>query len=114
MTDAVENEVGELTIDLEEQAREFVQGLVSVLREQRQFVRDEPTEDTESESDEADDSSKEIDAKRSRIAGKIARSEIEGGGDARVAVFPTRESGVPFLKETKRGASSALAASSIT
>ncbi|WP_436930399.1 type I restriction enzyme HsdR N-terminal domain-containing protein [Halosimplex halobium] len=35
---AVENEVGELTIDVEEQSREFVQSLVSVLQEQRQFV----------------------------------------------------------------------------
>jgi len=41
VTEAVESEVGELTIDLEEQAREFVQGLGSVLREQRQFVSDE-------------------------------------------------------------------------
>ena len=101
MTDAVENEVGELTIDLEEQAREFVQGLVSVLREQRQFVSDEPKKDTGEEPDEADDSSEEIDAKRSRIAGKLARSEIKGDGDARVAVFPTKESGLPFLKENE-------------
>ena len=34
----MENEVGELTIDLREQSREFVQNLVSVLREQRHFV----------------------------------------------------------------------------
>lgn len=38
VTGAVENEVGDLTIDLEEQSREFVQNLVSVLREQRHFV----------------------------------------------------------------------------
>jgi len=101
VTEAVENEVGELTIDLEEQAREFVQGLGSVLREQRQFVSDEPADNTEKEPDEADDSSEEINAKRSRIAGKIARSEIEGDGDTRVAVFPTKESGVPFLKENE-------------
>ena len=101
VTEAVENEVGELTIDLEEQAREFIQGLGSVLREQRQFVSDEPADNTEKEPDEADDSSEEINAKRSRIAGKIARSEIEGDGDTRVAVFPTKESGVPFLKENE-------------
>jgi hypothetical protein len=47
VTEAVENEVGELTIDLEEQSREFVQNLVSVLREQRQFV----SNDSLSESD---------------------------------------------------------------
>jgi hypothetical protein len=38
VSEAVENEVGGLTIDLEEQSREFTQNLVSVLREQRQFV----------------------------------------------------------------------------
>jgi hypothetical protein len=41
VTEAVEDEVGELTIDLNEQSREFVQNLVSVLREQRQFVSEE-------------------------------------------------------------------------
>jgi len=101
VTDAVEREVGELTIDLEEQAREFVQGLVSVLREQRQFVSDKPQEEIEEEPDKADDSSEEINAKRSRIDGKIDRSEIEGDGDSRVAVFPTKESGVPFLEENE-------------
>jgi len=42
---AVEDEVGELTIDLEEQSREFTQNLVSILREQRQFVSEEPASD---------------------------------------------------------------------
>ncbi len=64
VTEAVESEVGELTIDLEEQAREFVQGLGSVLREQRQFVSDEPaanqaettaTQPTVDEADEPDE-----------------------------------------------------------
>lgn len=41
VTEAVEGETGELPIHLTEQAREFVQGLVSVLREQRQFVSEE-------------------------------------------------------------------------
>ena len=41
---AVESEVGELTIDVDAQAREFVQNLVSVLREQRQFVSETPPE----------------------------------------------------------------------
>lgn len=43
VTEAVENEVGELTIDLEEQSREFVQNLVSVLQEQRHFVSEKPS-----------------------------------------------------------------------
>jgi len=101
VTAAVENEVGELTIDLEEQSREFVQGLVSVLREQRQFVSDESKEDIKEDPEEADKSSDKIDVKRNRITGKIARSKIEGDGDTRVAVFPTKESGLPFLKENE-------------
>jgi len=44
VTEAVESEVGDLTIDLEEQSREFVQNLVSVLREQRHFVSEESPE----------------------------------------------------------------------
>lgn len=39
----MENEVGDPTVDLEEQAREFVQSLVSVLGEQRQFVSNSPS-----------------------------------------------------------------------
>ncbi|WP_336325314.1 type I restriction enzyme HsdR N-terminal domain-containing protein [Halovenus sp. HT40] len=41
ITEAVESEVGELTVDLEEQSREFVQNLVSVLQEQRHFVSED-------------------------------------------------------------------------
>jgi len=33
------------------------------------------------------------------ITGAISRSEIKGDDDAKVAVFPTQESGLPFLKE---------------
>lgn len=48
VAEAVESEVGGLLIDLEEQSREFVQNLVSLLREQRRYV----TEDTSSGADE--------------------------------------------------------------
>jgi len=33
------------------------------------------------------------------IAGRIKRAEVDGDNDAKVAVFPTKESGLPFLKE---------------
>ncbi len=49
---AVEDEVGELTIDIQEQSRVFVQNLVSVLREQRQFVSETPQLDSESKKTE--------------------------------------------------------------
>lgn len=47
ISSAIEDEVGELNIDLEEHTRDFVQNLVSVLEEQRQFVRaDKTTQDS--------------------------------------------------------------------
>jgi hypothetical protein len=52
VTDAIEAEVGELPIDLEEQSREFTQNLVSVLREQRQFVGEDSPRETEQEETE--------------------------------------------------------------
>ena len=47
VSEAVEDEVGELTLDLEEQSREFTQNLVSVLQEQRQFVSEESASDSD-------------------------------------------------------------------
>jgi hypothetical protein len=103
ITDAVESEVEKLTIDLEEQSREFVQNLVSVLREQRHFVSEDPPEEPEEEEEETetDDTPNDIEPLENRVAGKLARNEIEGDSDARVAVFPTKESGLPFLKENE-------------
>lgn len=106
VAEAVTEEVGDLTIDLEDQSREFVQNLVSVLREQRQFVsegpQEEPNEQAEGEEGrELDDAPEEIEALENRVTGTISRREIEGDSDARVAVFPTKESGLPFLKENE-------------
>lgn len=102
ITDVVENEIGELTIDLQEQSREFVQSLVSALREQRHFVSEEPPRESEEGGKEKpDDTSDEIEPLDDRVAGKIVRQEIEGDPEARVAVFPTKESGIPFLKENE-------------
>ncbi|QCC50467.1 type I restriction enzyme HsdR N-terminal domain-containing protein [Halapricum salinum] len=97
VTEAIESEVGEVTVDLEEQSREFVQNLVSVLREQRHFVSEEPPGETE----ESETSSEEIEPLRNRVAGKIARNEIKGNDNARLAVFPTKKSGLPFLIENE-------------
>ncbi|MDL0126381.1 type I restriction enzyme HsdR N-terminal domain-containing protein [Halobacterium salinarum] len=102
VTEAVENEVGDLTIDLEEQSREFVQNLVSVLREQRHFVSEEsPGESEEEDESEPDDTPDEIEPLENRVVGTITRKEIEGDPETRVAVFPTKESGLPFLKENE-------------
>lgn len=61
ISSTVEGEVGELNIDVDEHARDFVQHLVSVLREQRQFVRtdkvdEEPADLDTKQSPEEDES----------------------------------------------------------
>lgn len=40
-----------------------------------------------------------IEPSDNHIVGQIRRAEIDGKDDAKVAVFPTKESGLPFLKE---------------
>ncbi len=81
IAEAVESEVGELTIDLEEQSREFVQNLVSVLREQRQFV----SEDRQAEFDEAEEQHKTEQQNTAAQQGYIIQfsdgKTIPGSGD---------------------------------
>lgn len=108
ITAAVESEIGELTVDLEEQAREFVQNLVSVLREQRQFVSEIPSEESDEgregsskEPGETEEDTDIVEPLEDKVAGTISRREIDGDPDAKVAVFPTRKSGLPFLKENE-------------
>lgn len=116
VTDSVEGEIGELTIDLEEQARDFVQSLVSVLREQRQFASDGPpvepdrsteeiadADETETPAEEsvAANGAGELAPLENHVSGNVSREELEGDDSATVAVFPTRESGLPFLKENE-------------
>ena len=104
ITQTVENEVGELTVDLEAQSREFVQNLVSVLREQRQFVGENPAsnpDESDIGSTDGPDNPDDLEPLENHIAGKIRRKDIQGNADATVAVFPTRESGIPFLKENE-------------
>jgi len=99
---AIEDELGEVPLDLEEQSREFVQNLADVLREQRQFVSEDSPEGPDGPDDPDDsDSPEEIEPLADNVAGTIARSKLTGDPDAKVAVFPTRESGLPFLKENE-------------
>jgi len=55
--------------------------------------------DTGSDSSVDDDGGTEIEPVKNEVIGRIRREEIEGEDDARVAVFPSKESGLPFLKE---------------
>jgi len=108
---AVENEVGELPIDLTEQSREFVRDLSSVLREQRQFVgaastdrtgsTDSPVDESEIGSADGPDNPDDIEPLENNVAGTIQRRDIRGDPNAVVAVFPTRRSGLPFLVENE-------------
>lgn len=41
----------------------------------------------------------EIEPTKNHVTGSIRRSKIEGDDEAKVAVFPTKESGLPFLQE---------------
>lgn len=107
IANVIENDVGELSIDLREQSREFVQSLVSVLREQRHFVGETPDPKTgESNSDKpgidsAEDTHNpgELEPTENHVTGTILRKNIHGDSDATVAVFPTREAGLSFIKE---------------
>jgi hypothetical protein len=51
VSQAVTDAVGELTIDLEAHSREFVQDLVAVLRERRQFVSEKPLSESRDDLD---------------------------------------------------------------
>lgn len=98
--DIVKDYLGDIPLDLKAQSREFVQNLTTVLKEQRQFVSENsPARDEEVEEDESE--VRTIEPKRSRVNRVIRRSELVGDRDARVAVFPTRESGLPFLVENE-------------
>lgn len=98
---AVEEHLGDIPLDLEQQSREFVQNITAVLQEQRQFVSEDSPSVSEDETTESVDEEPAIEPKRSHVAKTIRRSDIEGDPESRVAVFPTRETGLPFLLENE-------------
>ncbi|WP_160134441.1 type I restriction enzyme HsdR N-terminal domain-containing protein [Halococcus salsus] len=57
------------------------------------------SDSTKTESRLQDDEETTIEPQKNHVAGAIARAEIDGNGDARVAVFPTQKSGLVFLVE---------------
>ncbi len=104
VSSAVESELGEVPLDLDEQSRDFVQNLASALREQRQFVSEDPPAGTDEQpvsppEEEDPDEDDELQPRQNRVVGTISRDEIDGDEDATVAVYPSRESGLRFLKE---------------
>jgi predicted type IV restriction endonuclease len=99
----------ELAVELSDTLANDISGAISSLAEtQAKEMIDRLVEDIESEIDTdgggIDDltdhgGSGSIEPTGSRIVGRIKRREIEGDDDAQVAVFPTKKSGLPFLKE---------------
>ena len=108
LTGVLQDELGETPLDLEEQSLDFVHDLRHALRERREFIGSstsggndttDTTEDDGSDGGDNVDEEVEIEPVENRVAGTIRRADIEGDDDAEVAVFPSRESGLPFLLE---------------
>ncbi|RQG93088.1 hypothetical protein EA462_02465 [Natrarchaeobius halalkaliphilus] len=103
VSSAVESELGEVPLDLDEQSRDFVQNLASALQEQRQFVSEDPPAGTDepppSPPREEPDEDGELQPRQNKVVGTITRDEIDGDEDATVAVYASKESGLTFLKE---------------
>ena len=104
LTDVLRDELGETPLDLEAQSLDFVHGLRHALRERREFIG-VPTDDGDGTTEGAvsnggsDEAAAEIEPVENALAGEIRRADLTGPDDAEVAVFPTRESGLPFLIE---------------
>lgn len=103
LADVLEGELGETPLDFEEQSLEFLDDLRETLRNQRQFIgKSKPEREGEDEPPDDDDDEEEevqLEPAEDNVVGTIRRENIEGPEDAEVAVFPTRKSGLPFLKE---------------
>lgn len=108
LTDVLQDELDETPLDLEEQSLDFVHDLRHALSERREFIGtpassgDDTTDTTDNDgSDREDDVEEEVEIEpvENRVVGTIPCADIEGDDDAQVAVFPTRESGLPFLFE---------------
>lgn len=106
----LEAEKDDLAVELSTVLSDQVSDTISALAEiQAKEMIDRLVADIDSEIDgdsgDTDDppsgggSGGDIELTKNQVVGKIRRDEIEGDNDAKVAVFPTKESGLPFLKE---------------
>lgn len=103
-TDVLQDELGEAPLNLKEQSLDFVQDLRHALRERREFIgnstdNEDDTVANEVSDDDLDEEEGEIEPVENNVTGEIRCSNIEGDGEAQVAVFPTRKSGLTFLHE---------------
>ncbi len=94
-----------LAVDLSNTLADGVSdSILSLAETQAKEMIDRLIADIESEIDtdggDTDDSiGGGIEPVENHLVGRIRRSEVDGNVDAKVAVFPTKESGLPFLKE---------------
>lgn len=109
----LEAEKDDLAVELSDVLADRVSDSISSLAEtQTKEMIDRLVTDIESEIDDdgdgvggsVDDSTGDVDSdrielKRNHVAGTIRRSEMEGDDDVKMAVFPTKKSGLRFLKE---------------
>lgn len=104
LTDVLQDEMGETPLNLEEQSLNFINNLRRALRERREFIGMSTggggeTGDDDISEDDFDEEEVEIELVENNEIGTIHRQEIDGPEDAKMAVFPTRKSGLSFLVE---------------
>lgn len=100
LSDVIVGKIGDATpVDIEGLATEFVDDLISALNEQRRAISIPSTDSGGEVGDAPDVVDIDTEDDAGAIAGSIRRADIEGPEEATVAVFPTRESGIDFLRE---------------
>lgn len=99
VTEVVTAEIGdEVSQTVEDGAKEFVDVLASSLERQGREDSSIPSQQIEI-SEEGISTGWTPGEGKNAVAGTISRDAIDGHPDAKIAIFPTRPSGVQFLKE---------------
>lgn len=98
---AIVDTIGDIqTLSLESEAKVFVDDLVqSVERKEREITKQQSSTGTSSPGRDTPTPVSPTGDGEGAVVGTIRRSEIQGPDDALVAVFPTRKSGLQFLKD---------------
>lgn len=98
---AIVDTVGDIqTISLESEAKIFVDDLVRTIEaKEREITKQQSNGGTSSQERESPKPVTPREDGEGEVVGTVRRSDIQGPDDALVAVFPTRKSGVKFLKD---------------
>jgi hypothetical protein len=88
----IKEEIGNIAVQtVEQESKEFIDDLAESIEEQGHTILDEEQEVPEKTEDD--------ESETNAVVGTISRSQIQGDKDEQVAIFPTRQSGLNFLKE---------------